>query len=492
MNSIQKIALKHYSPKQYKHFDAPLSKNKIRKELHHFSSSAYVQSYRHLPFITFNKTFIKYAKYSHGEILPRKQRVTKKIRTISLASHHDSLLLKYYSIILSKNYEKYLETQNKQLKDSVVAYRSGKSNISGAKSVFDYIWKNESCWIIKGDFKGFFDNLNHKYIFDSVKKVLTGSTSENLSKDWYSVLKFITKYRTISQKNIQKKLVPNRYKYVNSRKELGTLIKSKKLRLSPTNTKGIPQGTALSAVLANVYMADFDNWILNLLSGKGLYRRYSDDFVLILPNFTREDAEKLKDKIILKTRIALDLDIESSKTKLLYFSKNDRKIFQSNLEKQQNFDYLGFEFTGEKVLLRSKSLYKFKTRGKHSMYVLRRDIRERNLVKKCNKQQKIYYLKNYKNNRLRCLAKKRLDNFAKEQQNGINLQSRKKITHLYLTSNSKSCTKSMLGYAMRAQKQLSTPIPGVQNLYEVIVEKPVRKQIANFGLGYHYIKQELL
>lgn len=90
------------------------------------------------------------------------------------------------------------------------------------------------------------------------------------------------------------------------------------------------------------------------------------------------------------------------------------------------------------------------------------------------------------------MAKKRLDNFAKEQQNGINLQSRKKITHLYLTSNSKSCTKSMLGYAMRAQKQLSTPIPGVQNLYEVIVEKPVRKQIANFGLGYHYIKQELL
>lgn len=61
------------------------------------------------------------------------------------------------------------------------------------------------------------------------------------------------------------------------------------------------------------------------------------------------------------------------------------------------------------------------------MYVLRRDIRERNLVKKCNKQQKIYYLKSYKNNRLRRLAKKRLDNFAKEQQNGINLQSRKKL-----------------------------------------------------------------
>jgi retron-type reverse transcriptase len=491
MNSIQKITLKHYSSKQYKHFDTPLSKNKISKELHHFSSPTYVKSYRHLPFITFNKTFIKYTKYSHGEILPKNQRITKKTRTISLASHHDSLLLKYYSIILNKKYEKYLETQNKQLKDSVIAYRSGKSNISGAKSVFDCIWKSESCWIIKGDFKGFFDNLNHKYIFNSVKKILTASTNEKLSEDWYSILKFITKYRTISQKNIQKKLVPNKYKYVKNRKELSFLIRSKKLRLSPTNTKGIPQGTALSAILANVYMADFDNWILNSLSDGGIYRRYSDDFVLILPNSTREDVEKLKKEIMLMSRETLNLDIESSKTKLLYFSKKDKKIFQSNLEKQQNFDYLGFEFTGEKVLLRSKSLYKFKTRGKHSMYVLRRDIRERNLVKKCNKQQKIYYLKSYKNNRLRRLAKKRLDNFAKEQQNGINLQSRKKITHLYLTSNSKSCTKNMLGYAIRAQKQLSVPIPGVQTLYEVVVEKPIRKQIATFGLDYHYIKQEL-
>lgn len=352
MNSIQKITLKHYSSKQYKHFDTPLSKNKISKELHHFSSPTYVKSYRHLPFITFNKTFIKYTKYSHGEILPKNQRITKKTRTISLASHHDSLLLKYYSIILNKKYEKYLETQNKQLKDSVIAYRSGKSNISGAKSVFDCIWKSESCWIIKGDFKGFFDNLNHKYIFNSVKKILTASTNEKLSEDWCSILKFITKYRTISQKNIQKKSVPNKYKYVKNRKELSFLIRSKKLRLSPTNTKGIPQGTALSAILANVYMADFDNWILNSLSDGGIYRRYSDDFVLILPNFTREGVEKLKKEIMLMSRETLNLDIESSKTKLLYFSKKDKKIFQSNLEKQQNFDYLGFEFTGEKVLLR--------------------------------------------------------------------------------------------------------------------------------------------
>lgn len=49
----------------------------------------------------------------------------------------------------------------------------------------------------------------------------------------------------------------------------------------------------------------------------------------------------------------------------------------------------------------------------------------------------------------------------------------------------------MLGYAIRAQKQLSVPIPGVQTLYEVVVEKPIRKQIATFGLDYHYIKQEL-
>lgn len=491
--SIREFALKkcikEYGSKQYKHFDRPLSKNKMYKELKKIRNPRNVPTYRHLPFITFNKTFRKYTKYDEGKMIPTEKRLTKKTRTISLASHHDSLLLKYYSVMLSTYYEQSLNNQYSQLKDSVIAYRSGKSNILGAKSVFDYIWKTENCWIIKGDFKAFFDNLNHTLIFNSVKKLLNGSSNIDLDDDWYSVLKFITKYRTITQKQLKKNINSTDSSYVKNRRELSTLLKNKKLKLSSINSKGIPQGTALSAILANVYMLDFDNWVLNLLQGRGIYRRYSDDFVIILPNCSYEYARELTSRVITNSKNMLKLDIEPHKTKFLYFSKKDKAVYKKDLKTRQNLDYLGFEFNGQKVFLRSKSFYKFKFRGKHAMYILKRLIKESSLIKKYNNTNHIYYLENFRNPYSKKLAKKRLANLIKQKNNGINLQFRKRIAHLYLSSNIKHDTRTMLGYACRAQDQLSAPISGISGLYEVVVEKQVRKQIFDFGLNFHEIRE---
>ena len=46
---------------------------------------------------------------------------------------------------------------------------------------------------------------------------------------------------------------------------------------------GIPQGLPISAVLANLYLLDFDKNILDkVVKGKGgFYRRYSDDIIII-------------------------------------------------------------------------------------------------------------------------------------------------------------------------------------------------------------------
>ena len=56
--------------------------------------------------------------------------------------------------------------------------------------------------------------------------------------------------------------------------------------------KGIPQGSPISATLSNLYLLEFDKKISSLLANvDGLYRRYSDDIIVICPG---QHAEELK------------------------------------------------------------------------------------------------------------------------------------------------------------------------------------------------------
>ena len=61
-----------------------------------------------------------------------------------------------------------------------------------------------------------------------------------------------------------------------------------------TKDFGIPQGSPISAVLANIYMLDFDYEINKYLESiGGIYRRYSDDMVAICPLDKKDEVIKL-------------------------------------------------------------------------------------------------------------------------------------------------------------------------------------------------------
>jgi len=112
-------------------------------------------------------------------------------------------------------------------------------------------------------------------------------------------------------------------------------------------------------------MLDFDTTIQNNITKiNGLYRRYSDDMVVIC------DKENKNFVIDLMTKEIEDkalLEIQDSKTQIFHFYIENNKLvcgqeFSGQLNsnsKNRNFEYLGFSFDGEITSLKTSSLAKY-------------------------------------------------------------------------------------------------------------------------------------
>ncbi|GAB6713123.1 hypothetical protein BOVMAS05_18840 [Streptococcus uberis] len=102
---------------------------------------------------------------------------------------------------------------------------------------------------------------------------------------------------------------------------------------------------------------------------KGIYRRYSDDFVLILD--TREkDGICINEVYTQLLNIAKENKIELQPDKTKLYKKCDNKIFQYDIELNKmlnvstHIDFLGFTYDGINVRMREKSIYKFYRKSK--------------------------------------------------------------------------------------------------------------------------------
>lgn len=126
----------------------------------------------------------------------------------------------------------------------------------------------------------------------------------------------------------------------------------------------IPQGSSISAVYANVYMIDFDKKINDFItSQKGMYRRYCDDIIIVLP-MTQEDVKGKNEEIakfIYSTRDGIpNLELNEDKTEHFFY---DNGIIEKIKGKSNLINYLGFTFDGKTVRIRDKSLFKFYCRA---------------------------------------------------------------------------------------------------------------------------------
>lgn len=377
-------------PAGYSHFDRKIG---LRSDSawNYVHNPENISKHAFYPFIHYDQVFYKFSK-KNGHNL-----VKAKTRPICYAAHIDRCIYQYYAFKLNKEYNKYVEKIG--ISNSIIAYRTNlhKNNIHFAKEAFDFIKKSD-CTIIVGDFTSFFDNLDHKYLKKMICKVFDVKT---LSKDWYAIFKNITRYSKwnlidilminglISDSDIKRKeeahkealkcntkkakkylsWIECRIKKLNE-KELALsredFIRYKKENLNKEGNKnkkshGIPQGSPISAVLSNVYMIDFDKEIHNFVKNKnGLYLRYSDDFIIILPqahDIKFENIKKFLDDVVERTG---KLSLQPDKTQM-YLYKNNKILNITNIEDTRidHIDYLGFIFDGREVTLRPKTVSKY-------------------------------------------------------------------------------------------------------------------------------------
>lgn len=426
-----------YRTKNYTHIDKKINFSKVES---YICNPEMVAKHSFLPLIHYVTEIPKYERNKNNEYRFKQF----KLRDIRYAGHLDSFIYKYYADHLNKCYNLYCEGNH--IDACSTAYRDnkeGKSNIDFAAEIISVINEFDSSYIIVGDFKSFFDQLDHKLIKLRMKEVLNIQT---LSEDWFNVYKSLTKYGSIEKETLEH-LQNNQNKriklqsYFSSVQEFRMMKNKKEFEIfANKDSAGIPQGTPISAVVANVYSIGFDKSMQMLANSyEGIYRRYSDDFILVLPTKKGKDIDiRTIYRKIQEYANYNKLELETNKSNI--YRCIDGKVWEVGTNKLSKIDYLGFVFDGKIAKMRDKSISKF--------------------YKKAYK-----LIKHAKN--------------VKEDKNLVSLPYRRSIYGLYTDMGKKS---NFISYAKRAQELFDKLSPNTDN--QIMEQIENRKTNIEKRLGY--------
>lgn len=340
----------HNDTKPYAHFDlrVSLSMPSIRK---YVMDRTKIVTHSFYPFIHFEKKNSRYGKKG-----------PKKPRELYYCSHLDRCVYQRYAFLLNCQYNIWACENN--IDDVAIAYRDslGKNNIDFAKDAFDAIRSFPQCFILVGDFTNFFDNLEHQYLKKMMCEVLG---VERLPQDYFSVFKNITRFSSWDWKDIVKAAGENIAergvrKKINSKETVLTkeqFQKNKKDIKKNISGVGVPQGSPISAVLSNIYMIKFDKDIKRYVTSKGgIYMRYSDDFIIVLPYERDAEIADFTSYIFSYVESMKGL-IDLQKEKTSCYTYKDEVIYEG--DQPSSINYLGFLFDGKNIRIRPRAITKY-------------------------------------------------------------------------------------------------------------------------------------
>jgi RNA-directed DNA polymerase len=179
------------------------------------------------------------------------------------------------------------------------AYRRNKSAHDALDKAKERSYKFH--WAIDLDIKGFFDNIDHGLLIKALERHVKCKWAMMYIKRWLTV--------------------PYQLKD-------GTQIE---------RDKGVPQGSVIGPVLANLFLHYvFDEWMKRNHSNIP-FERYADD--TICHCVSQKQAEFIK-RAIKKRMEDCKLELNEDKTKIVYCKKNHRDIEYECIE----FDFLGYTF----------------------------------------------------------------------------------------------------------------------------------------------------
>ena len=353
----------HNDTKPYAHFDlrVSLSMPSIRK---YVMDRTKIVTHSFYPFIHFEKKNSRYGKKG-----------PKKPRELYYCSHLDRCVYQRYAFLLNCQYN-ILACEN-NIDDVAIAYRDslGKNNIDFAKDAFDAIRSFPQCFILVGDFTNFFDNLEHQYLKKMMCEVLG---VERLPQDYFSVFKNITRFSSWDWKGIVKAAGENIAergvrKKINSKETVLTkeqFQKNKKDIKKNISGVGVPQGSPISAVLSNIYMIKFDKDIKRYVTSKGgIYMRYSDDFIIVLPYERDAEIADFTSYIFSYVESMKGL-IDLQKEKTSCYTYKDEVIYEG--DQPSSINYLGFLFDGKNIRIRPRAITKYYYRMRRKAHTIGR------------------------------------------------------------------------------------------------------------------------
>lgn len=222
-----------------------------------------------------------------------------KLRPLGIPAFEDKLVQGCMAYVLNEIYEtKFL--------DCSYGFRENRNCHMAIEEINNHIMRDRVNYILDCDIKGFFDNVDHKWLI------------EFLSHD-------------IGDKNF--------IRYVVRFLKSGVIEDMKYYE----SDKGTPQGGLISPVLANVYLHYvLDLWFMYIkrnYKGEMYLVRYADDFVVLFQY--ENDAKKFYNELV--ERLAkFNLEVATDKTRILPFGR-----FKGGKDK---FEFLGFEFHNDKTI----------------------------------------------------------------------------------------------------------------------------------------------